>query len=34
MMDIIITIGVFYVFVKLLKGVFGAFGKSDFHRDK
>ena len=34
MMDIIITIGVFYVVVKLLKGVFGAFAKSDFHRDK
>ena len=34
MMDIIITIGVFYVVVKLLKGVFGVFGKSDFHRYK
>lgn len=34
MVDIIIAIGVFYIVGKLLKGIFGAFGKSDYHRDR
>lgn len=34
MMDIIIAIGVFYVVGKLLKGVFGAFSRTDYRRDR
>jgi hypothetical protein len=34
MLDVIIAIGVFYVVVKLLKGVFGAFSKTDYRRDR
>lgn len=34
MLDVIIAIGVFYVVGKLLKGVFGAFSKTDYRRDR
>lgn len=32
--EIIIVLLVFYVFCKILKGVFGGFGKSNFQDDK
>lgn len=32
--DIIIVLLVFYVFGKILKGVFGGFGQSSFNDDK
>lgn len=33
-MELIIIIAVFWVVGKILKGVFGGFGKSDYRRDQ
>lgn len=33
-MEILVLIAVFWVVGKLLKGVFGGFGKSDYRRDQ
>ncbi len=33
-MEILVLIAVFWVVGKLLKGVFGGFGKSDYRRDR
>lgn len=34
MEDIIIVLLVFYVFCKIVKGIFGGFSKSSFRHDK
>lgn len=33
-MELIVIIAVFWVVGKILKGVFGGFGKSDYRRDR
>lgn len=33
-MELIVIIAVFWVVGKILKGVFGGFGKSDYRRDQ
>ena len=33
-MEVIVVIVVFWVVGKILKGIFGGFGKSDYRRDR